>query len=352
MITSFYNRREEKISKINKALYEVVGKVSNIQRYSIHDGPGIRTIVFLLGCPLRCLWCANPETQNQKPQIRYFKVHCKGCQRCINACPSGAISLNRESGFVITDRNKCIGCGRCEDACLYHARKLSGRIMSVEEVMSEVLKDWFFYKKSGGGITISGGDPLIQPNFVNALLRVAKKNQIYSMHTTIEISGHCRWNDIKQMLRYLDLIYFDVKHIDPKIHKRLTGKSNETILNNLLKISQYNVPIIIRIPIIPGFTDSTYNIDGIISFIKHNIKSRYRSILGIELMPYHKLGVSKYEHLDREYSLKDLEPPEDRIMNQLIARIKKSGITCPPSFIKLEIERRRKLLSTSNSKKN
>lgn len=305
---------------------ETSGLVFDIQRYTIHDGPGVRTLVFTMGCPLRCIWCSNPESQVPQPKLRFFRSYCTGCQRCLAVCPRAAITWDAKKQVIVTDRNLCNACGECERACLNQARKISGRLMTVNEVMSEVNRDWLVYKKSGGGLTISGGEPLMQPIFVTELLRAAKQSESYSMNTVIETCGYSNWEDLERMLPYLDLIFFDVKHIDSETHARLTGVTNELILANLERLSRVGVPITVRIPVVPGMTDSDDNLCGIADFINERLdKSK---ILGVELMPYHRLGASKYEQLDRQYTLNTIEPVGDKEINRLKGLIRSRSVTC------------------------
>jgi len=278
---------------------KTTGWIFNIQRYSIHDGSGIRTLVFLKGCPLNCRWCSNPESQKSRPQIGFMDSTCVGADTCgspcVSACPEEAVGLD-EHGKPVIDRRSCKSHGKCAEACFHGALKLVGREMSVDEVLAEVDKDRPFYRRSGGGITIGGGEPLAQPGFTAALLEAAREQYL---HTAIETSGHVPWELLEDVLRHVDQLHYDVKHMDPEKHKELTGQSNELILDNLKKVPSVKEPqdVIIRIPIIPGCNDSFENISE---------SARFVAGLGlkqIELMPYHRFGISKYGQYGMVYRL-------------------------------------------------
>ena len=285
------------------------GLIFNIQRYCVHDGPGIRTIVFLNGCPLNCLWCQNPEGQLMKPQVFLYKDRCIGCGKCISACPRGAIELYE--GRSRTNRGLCIGCGKCSEVCLNEARSLVGRWVSAEEVFEEIKKDSIFYERSGGGITLSGGEPLVQAEFATAVLKLCKKEH---MHTAIETSGHAPWETMKKVLEHVDLVLYDFKHMDPTKHKEYTGVSNTQILMNAKRICrELRVPLWARIPVIPGYNDSIENIDATAKFIAYELGEVVEQV---NLLPYHKLGETKYERLERK-CLVSIKAPDDEHMLKL-----------------------------------
>ena len=277
------------------------GWVYDIQRFSLHDGPGIRTTVFLKGCPLKCLWCHNPESQSPLPEVAEFKERCIGCGACIEVCPEKAIT---ETKWFI-NREICTKCGRCAEVCPSGARKIFGKKMTAEDVLREVRKDKLFYKNSGGGVTLSGGEPLMQPLFSRELLRMCKKENIY---TAIETSGYASWSNFKKILPFTDLIFYDIKHIDPLKHKEFTGKSNVLILDNFKKIVKEDLDIVIRIPSISGYNDAKEQITIMGEFLKG-----LKGIVQIELVPYHKLGISKYKRIGREYGLTINTPSENQI---------------------------------------
>jgi len=275
------------------------GRVFNIQRYSLHDGSGIRTLVFLKGCPLRCLWCSNPESQKSMPELGFIESRCVGRQSCgapcVAACLDGAVIANRR-GKPAIDRNACNGCGKCAEACRHEALTLVGREMSVAEVLAEVGKDRAFYRRSGGGITIGGGEPMAQYRFTADLLQAAQEEYL---DTAIETSGHVAWERLEEVLRYVDSLHFDLKHMDPVRHAQLTGQTNEVILGNLGRVLRVKRPedVVIRIPVVPGCNDSVENIRESAMFVAD------LGFRQIELVPYHAFGASKYRQYGMVYQL-------------------------------------------------
>ena len=299
----------------------MTGIVFDIQRYSIHDGPGIRTLVFLKGCPLTCKWCCNPEGQKSQPEIRFLETKCVAEEKCkapcLKACPNGAISLN-EAGKPKTDTEICRSRGECAEVCYYGARVLSGKSMTVEELLSEVRKDEPFYRNSSGGVSVGGGEPMVQFEFTREFLKRCKE---HSLHTTLETCGHVPWEHLRAVLEYVDLVYYDIKHMNPLKHKELVGVSNDLILRNARYVlSSNNTEVIIRIPIIPGLNDFEENIKATASFVAESGGKM------MELLPYHRLGVSKYRQFSRKYELKDIEPPTKEQMQMLRRLVKSSGI--------------------------
>jgi pyruvate formate lyase activating enzyme len=267
---------------------DISGVVFNIQRYSIHDGPGIRTTVFLKGCPLACLWCQNPESQSREPEIMINRNLCAVCGRCVSECENGAISLLEECS--VTDRMKCICCGRCVEVCPNEARKLSGTVMTVGEVVKEVLKDLDFYENSGGGVTLSGGEATFQPEFALAILRECKNS---GMHTAIETCGYTSWEVLDRFLECTDLVLFDIKHMDDAVHKEGTGISNEKILENAAKMAKVKA-MLVRVPLIPGFNDSEQDVRQIAAFV-----ASLPNKVEVDLLAYNPLGEGKYESLGK-----------------------------------------------------
>jgi pyruvate formate lyase activating enzyme len=275
------------------------GLVFNIQRYAIHDGSGVRTLVFMKGCPLKCQWCSNPEGQKGHPEIGFMASKCVGADackaRCVEACPEHAITLSGE-GRPVIDRGSCSHSGKCGEACYYGALELVGKEMTVEEVLSEVEKDRPFYRRSGGGVTIGGGEPLMQSEFVAQVLEACQKRHL---HTAIETTGFGSRQRLRAVLEHLDLVYLDIKHMDPGRHRELTGVSNAPVLDNVREIlsTDEHYELITRITVIPGFNDSEENILA---------TARFAAELGcekMELVPYHKLGVSKYGQYGMEYGI-------------------------------------------------
>jgi len=288
-------------SVVSQQPAEKTGCVFDIQRFSINDGPGIRTTVFFKGCPLRCLWCDNPESQRQSPQLFYFESLCTRCGRCVEVCSSGATKKGAD-GSIEIDRELCRGCGLCAEACLNEARVISGRTMTVAEVVEIVRKDELFYRNSGGGVTASGGEPTSQPDFLMELFRQC---QSFGIHTTLDTCGYAEWEVMAAVLEYVDLVYYDLKQVDTERHKELTGVGNELILDNARLISRSGKPMVIRIPLIPGCNDSEENIRAVAEFVATIEVER------VDILPFHQLGSKKYERLGLTYKLGEARPYEE-----------------------------------------
>ena len=291
------------------------GLIFNIQRFSVHDGPGIRTTVFMKGCPLNCLWCSNPESRDFFPNLLVRDNNCKGCGACVKSCPKGAIIITKKQGRKINWR-KCNQCLLCAEACIYNSLNICGRYTEVKDILDEVMKDKDFYKNSGGGITISGGEPLSQSKFVTKLLEACKKEEL---HTALDTTGYASWEKMEKVLRFVDLVLFDVKHLDSDEHKRMTGVGNNLILENLIKASKGTF-IWLRIPLIARFNDSEEHIKNI-AILGRNIGAKK-----ISLLPYFEGGKSKSEQLGRSYQLPEAMAPSDEHIDYLKKIIEKEGI--------------------------
>jgi pyruvate formate lyase activating enzyme len=280
---------------------ELTGLVTDFQRFSIHDGPGIRTIVFLKGCPLRCAWCANPETISPRPEIMHIPHNCIGCGKCVQACPERCFS-RCEAGDVRLDRTRCLlpGCGACQRVCYANAANISGRYLSVDEVMEVVLRDREFYERTGGGVTFSGGEPFAQPRFLGALAQTAKERLL---DTAVETCGHVSWETMAEVLSFLDRVLMDVKHSDPEAHRRGTGVDNRLILENLKKLDGRGIPLRIRLPLIPGFNDTEENVRATAKLV-----SGLKNIEALDILPYHRMGEPKWSQVGRTYDLHGLAP--------------------------------------------
>lgn len=294
---------------------EETGLIFNIQRFCVHDGPGIRTTVFMKGCPLRCLWCSNPESQSFLPELLARDVNCKRCGACLDVCPQGAISMTKKAGRRI-DRRKCDQCLLCVQSCLYGSLNQCGQYRSVKDVLDEVLQDKLFYRNSGGGITLSGGEPLSQSTFVRNLLAECKKE---GLHTTLETAGHGSWKDMETILPFVDLILFDIKHLDSGKHQKATGIKNNILIENLQKAAAIS-NIWFRVPLIAGFNDSAGHIKEIASLGK-NI-----GVQKISLLPYHEGGKSKCEQLGAPYGFPDGRAPGQKRISELKKIIEKAGL--------------------------
>ena len=275
------------------------GTIFDIQRFSIHDGAGIRTLVFMKGCPLDCLWCCNPESQSTRPELLLFPTRCIGCGSCREACQHDAVSPG-EAGIFSTNHPACEICGRCVETCPAGARALSGRLASVAEVLREVERDQIFYRTSGGGVTVSGGEPLFQAGFVAELLKACRRQGI---DTAIETCGHAAWEDFACVLAHTDSVLFDLKHMDPIAHRRFTGVGNELILANLRRAVEGGARVVLRLPLVPGYNTDADTVRAVAAL------ARELSIAELHLLPYHRLGESKYEASGRTYPLHDLAPP-------------------------------------------
>lgn len=270
------------------------GQVFNIQRYSTHDGPGIRTTVFLKGCPLSCFWCQNPESQKSKPELLVRGDKCTLCGRCIEVCESGANKI--VDGKLFIDRELCSACGLCVIPCIPQAREIEGSTMTVEEVIKEVKKDIRLYLNTNGGMTLSGGDCESQPTFSQALLNAAHDEGI---HTAVEITGAFPWETVKRITDHADFIYYDLKHMDDNKHKEGTGISNKHVLENAKNLVLEGKNIHFRTPLIPGYNDSKDHIKEIVNFIRNDLHLNPAERL--ELLAYNELGENKYARLGRDH---------------------------------------------------
>ena len=291
------------------------GLVFNIQRFSIHDGPGIRTTVFIKGCPLRCLWCSNPESQDLFPILITRDIKCARCGGCAEVCPIGAITIDDNEGRII-DWSVCNQCLECVDACRFQALSVCGEFMSIEEILDEVLRDMPFYKNSGGGVTVSGGEPLLQWEFVPELCKTFKENQL---HTALETSGFAPWKNFEKVLEHVDLVLYDVKHLDPEKHHEGTGVDNKLLLENLHRAAK-KTAIWIRMPLISGYNDSTEHIRNLVSLAKENGAEK------ISLLPYHEGGKSKCEQIGKIYPIPEAKAPSEEYVKELKNLITESGI--------------------------
>lgn len=304
--------------KKHTVMKETKGIISKIERFSVHDGPGIRTLVVLKGCPLSCRWCSSPYTQKPAAEILYIRSHCQVCGACIPICSSQAIELDTVNHITKTNRSDCVGCGACVSACPNQARELSGFEISAEELFTEVDKDAAFFRRSGGGVTVGGGEPTAQSDFLRAFLTICRENYI---DTAMETTALTSWQNLESLLKLLDRVYIDLKHMNTDLHKEWTGVPNKVILENIRKTAE-SYPVILRIPVVPGFNDSEENILESAQFAK----SLGNNLLRLELLPYHPFGIHKYLELERIYTLEDVEAPSEATMEKLSQIVRGLGL--------------------------
>lgn len=299
---------------------QIKGRVFDIQRYSIHDGPGIRTTVFLSGCPLRCKWCQNPESNTPDSKLFFLRESCVGCGACARVCPHHAISI--ADGKAVTDRALCEACGICTTVCRPEGREVVGRTMTVDEVMEKALEDKMFYDASGGGVTLSGGEVLAQPKFAAAILRRCKEAGV---HTCIETCGLASWERFEQILPYVDLVFYDFKNMDSAKHKQGTGAGNELILENVARVyNEARKPLHARVPTIPGFNDTDENMEALADFILGKLGPDVE----VNLLPYHSMGDSKNDRMEEaEEGRFRAAPPSDEHMEHLRGLLEARGLS-------------------------
>ena len=308
----------------------ITGKTYDIQGFSVQDGPGIRTTVFLKGCPLRCPWCHSPESQSFKTELNWMKIRCLGldkCGKCLTVCPEGCISAGEETTdaagepirYPKVDKTACTECGKCADVCKANALYMCGDDKTLDEVMHRLLRDKPFFDTSGGGVTVSGGECLSQPEFTLELLKRCKAAGI---HTAVDTTGFVRWEVIEQVLPYTDLFLYDLKCMDSDLHRQVIGVPNELILENCRKIAAHGGRLQIRIPTIPMFNESEAHFAKYAAFL-----SEIRDAVEVvQLLPYHTLGVSKHERLLKNEKVFVATPPSDTLMEQRRAQLAEAGL--------------------------
>jgi pyruvate formate lyase activating enzyme len=308
-IKQFYIKMENAVQK---------RLVLSLTRMTVHNGPGIRTLIQFKGCPLHCLWCSTPESQKPGPEIVLYRNKCNNCLQCVSACSLNAIGLT--DGAINIDRYVCDNCGKCVEVCNTKALEILGQSMTVSEIIEEARKDRVIYKHSRGGVTLSGGEPLLDPVFSQQLL---KSFRAESLSVGVDTCGYVPWENIEPVLPYIDFFLWDIKIMSPVKHKRLTGVSNSLILDNATRVSDRNIPIYVRIPVIPGYTDSDENIKAIGHFARG-----LSSVVEIDILPLHHLGKARYHGLGLAYPLADIPLVPDSRMRSLQEMVRACGLKC------------------------
>ncbi|GBG57677.1 glycyl-radical enzyme activating protein [Sporomusaceae bacterium FL31] len=294
----------------------ITGTVFNIQKYSIHDGPGIRTTVFLKGCPLSCWWCHNPESLTARSEMVYLKNKCIGCGDCAQNCPHTAVTVLEQG--LRRNETVCSWCETCINECPTGAIEKLGRSMTVAEVMKEIEKDKVFYEQSGGGVTFSGGEALLQLEFLAHVLDCCTARGI---HTAVDTSGYAPWESLDRIVEQVDLFLYDLKHMEDEAHRQYTGVSNKPILENLAKLAAKTRNIWIRIPVVPGINDDEENIMKTGAFVAS------LNLRNVSLLPYHHIAADKYARLGKPYLLPNIQPPEDEKLAELSRKLTTLGLT-------------------------
>jgi len=313
------------------------GYVCNIQRFSIHDGPGIRTTVFLKGCTLRCFWCHNPESIRPKPEVQFFPSRCIGCGACVEVCPEGA-QVFGEHGTRVFYREKCVACGKCVDVCYAEALIFTAKAMSAESVVDEIMRDRAFYENSGGGVTLSGGEPALQADFSRDIL---ERCRAAGVHTAIETAANVPWENLAALLPLTDLVMMDIKHMDSAKHRDATGAPNALLLANARRLAESAKPILFRIPVIPTVNDTPEEVAAIAAFVRelHDLRAAQHdgasgeaappsppASITLELLPFHRMAGDKYNSLGWDYRAANLTPPTEEQMAALADVAQAQGI--------------------------
>ncbi len=294
------------------------GTITAIQRFSIHDGPGIRTTVFFKGCSLRCFWCHNPETLRPAPELQFLPGRCITCGACVEVCPTGAGRL--VDGRIQHDAALCAACGNCVDVCYAEARVLVGRRVSAADLVREILQDAAFYETSGGGVTLSGGDPVLQGEFAYAVLAGCKAAGV---HTALETAGHYPWSLLERLLPVTDLVMLDLKHLDPEKHRAATGATNARVLEAARRLADTGIPLLLRTPVIPGVNDTEADLLALADFVRALRRRRGPDAPPIryELLAFHQMAEEKYHSLGRDYRAAGLKPLDETRMAGLTALV-------------------------------
>lgn len=291
--------------------------ITNIQRFSLNDGPGIRTTVFFQGCNMHCAWCHNPETISMKPVLLHYANKCIGCGKCLEVCPQGAHKI--VDGQHVIDRKLCVRCGKCADTCFANALVMSSREMTVDEVMDEIRQDKLYYDESGGGVTFSGGEATLHGDFI---IEVAKRCHAEGIQVAVETNMYSVWSKLLTIFQEMDLIMCDMKHMECVPHHHWTGVDNQLILNNIGRTSLLGIPVIVRTPLIPGATDDVSNVRSIAEYI-----AKMKNIHCYELLNFNPLGASKRVAMDIGDAFADCKPFPNSVLEELRAQLADVGIT-------------------------
>lgn len=307
----------------NLGIIQRKATIFNVQKYNMYDGPGVRTLIFFQGCPLRCKWCANPEGMIKKYRVMFKSNSCVNCGACVSVCPVGIHTISNESLKHEVNRNiECIGCRKCVDACLNSALSIVGEVKTISELVEIVEEDRAFYEASGGGVTLGGGEVLMQPEAASSLLMACKQEGI---NTAIETCGYAKLESVLKVAEFTDLFLFDIKHINSDKHFELTGVRNEQILENLKELLRRKYKVKIRMPLLKGVNDRKEDIEDIIKFL---IPFKdYKNFKGIDLLPYHKMGVNKYKQLGIEYPIEGDPSLSNEDLNKIEGWIKKYDLS-------------------------
>ncbi|WPC41584.1 choline TMA-lyase-activating enzyme [Clostridium sp. JS66] len=311
------------MSNGNLGIIERKATIFNIQKYNMYDGDGVRTLIFFQGCPLRCKWCANPEGLIRKNKVMFKSDLCVDCGACVSVCPVGIHTINSKTLKHEVNRDiDCIGCGKCKDACLKSAISIVGEVKTISELLEIVEEDRTFYEVSGGGVTLGGGEVLMQPEAASSLLMACKHTGI---NTAIETCGYAKLESVLKVAEFTDLFLFDIKHIDSDKHFQWTGVRNEQILENLQELLRRKYNVKIRMPLLKGVNDQKEDIEKTMELLKPY--KDYRNFKGIDLLPYHKMGVNKYKQLGIEYPIKDDPSLTNEDLNRIEEWIKQYDLS-------------------------